>query len=370
VSTPTTKKPEWVPLDSLLFDPENPRLPTSKTNASDEEVLRYMLEEGKVTDLMQSIGQQDYFSGEPLMAIPSAKKPGKFEVVEGNRRLAALKLLNRPELAPIKRTSVETIVAEAQFKPTSAPVIVYERRADVLQYLGYRHITGVDQWDALAKARYLNQLLGLYPGMEYASQLRNLSKTIGSRSDYVHKLLTGFALYKDIESSEFFGIPGIGEESFSFSVLTTALSYKGISDHVGIGTEMNRFDSSTVDQTHLKEFTEWLFKETAEGRTRLGESRNLRTLNAVVLSKRALAEFRKGRGLDEARLLTDEPNQVFTAAIDHSLRRLKDARDQSHLLDAPSEHDIEALLELARMAKDLHDAMKIKRNSPSDLDLI
>jgi hypothetical protein len=329
-----------------------------------------MLEEGKVTDLMQSIGQQDYFSGEPLMAIPSAKKPGKFEVVEGNRRLAALKLLNHPELAPIKQTSVETIVAEAQFKPTSAPVIVYDRRADVLQYLGYRHITGVDQWDSLAKARYLNQLLGLYPDMDYVSQLRNLSKTIGSRSDYVHKLLTGFALYKDIESSNFFDIPGISEESFSFSVLTTALSYKGISDHVGIGTEMNRFDPSSVDQTHLKEFTEWLFKETAEGRTRLGESRNLRTLNAVVLSKRALAEFRKGRSLDEARLLTDEPNQVFTAAIDHSLRRLKDARDQSHLLDSPSEHDIDALIELARMAKDLHDAMKIKRNSPSDLDLI
>ncbi|MBS1941153.1 MAG: ParB N-terminal domain-containing protein [Bacteroidetes bacterium] len=368
MSTPATKTPEWVPLDNLLFDPENPRLPTSKTNATDEEVFRYMLEEGKVTDLMQSIGQQGYFSGEPLMAIPSAKEPGKFEVVEGNRRLAALKLLSHPDLAPIKQTSVETIVSEARFKPDSAPVIVYDRRADVLQYLGYRHITGVDQWDSLAKARYLNQLLGLYPGMDYAEQLRNLSKTIGSRSDYVHKLLSGFALYKNIEDSDFFGIPGIGEESFSFSVLTTALSYKGISDHVGIGTEISRFDTAKVNSGHLKELTEWLFKETPEGRTRLGESRNLRTLNAVVLSKRALAEFRKGRSLDEARLLTDEPNQVFTAAIDHALRRLKDARDQSHLLDVPSEHDIEALLELARMAKDLHDVMKVKRNNPSDLD--
>lgn len=368
MSTPATKKPEWVLLEDLLFDPENPRLPTSKANASDEEVFRYMLEEGKVTDLMQSIGQQDYFSGEPLMAIPSTKHQGKFEIVEGNRRLAALKLLRNPELAPIKQTSVEAIVREAQFKPTEAPVIKYDQRADVIQYLGYRHITGVDQWDSLAKARYLNQLLGLYPNENYGDQLRILSKTIGSRSDYTHKLLTGFALYKDIEGANFFGIPGISEESFSFSVLTTALSYKGIAEHIGLGTGLNRFDATVVHRSHLKELTEWLFKETAEGRTRLGESRNLRTLNAVVLSKRAIEEFRKGRSLEEARLLTDEPKQVFSAAIDHSLRRLKDARDQSHLIDSPSMHDVDALLELARMARDLHEAMKVKRISPSDLD--
>ncbi|MBK6629196.1 MAG: ParB N-terminal domain-containing protein [Flavobacteriales bacterium] len=368
MSTPATKKPEWQPLDKLLFDPENPRLPTSKTNASDDEVYRYMLEEGKVTDLMQSIGQQGYFSGEPLMVVPSSKTPGKFEVVEGNRRLAALKLLVNPEYAPIKQASVDTIALEAQFKPTEVPVIIYDRRSDVLQYLGYRHITGVDQWDSLAKARYLHQLLGLHSDKSYADQLRNLSRTIGSRADYVHKLLTGFALYKDIEGASFFGIPGISEESFSFSVLTTALSYKGISEHIGLGTGLNRFDAASVNRKHLKELTEWLFKETAEGRTRLGESRKLRTLNAVVLSKRALAEFRKGRSLDEASLLTDEPNQVFTAAIDHALRRLKDARDQSHLIDTPAARDIEALLEVARMAKDLHDAMKVKRNSPSDLD--
>lgn len=48
-----------------------------------------MLDDGEAQDLMSSIGQQDYFPGEPLLVVSAGND--SFIVVEGNRRLAASK---------------------------------------------------------------------------------------------------------------------------------------------------------------------------------------------------------------------------------------------------------------------------------------
>lgn len=42
--------------------------------------------------------------------------------------------------------------------PSVAPCIIYDNEADIIDYLGYRHITGVKDWGALEKARYLDRL--------------------------------------------------------------------------------------------------------------------------------------------------------------------------------------------------------------------
>ncbi len=52
---------------------------------------------------MLSIGQQGYFPGEPLLAV---KSNGNYIVVEGNRRLAAVKLLNGDLLPPKENLKV------------------------------------------------------------------------------------------------------------------------------------------------------------------------------------------------------------------------------------------------------------------------
>lgn len=332
VQAPTMKK-----IEELLFDPHNPRLPSSKANASPTDILRYMLEEGNVTDLMLSISEQGYFEGEALLAIPSENQPGKFEVVEGNRRLAAMVLLKNPHLAPIKQATVKEIVKDAKGPPPNeVPVIIYPKREDVLLYLGYRHITGVDQWDSLAKARYLTQLANTIHVQDYQDKLKSLAKIIGSRKDYVHKLLLGYQLYKVIEDNNFYRIEGLNEEAFDFSVLTTATSYKGISNFLGIDEESFENTSDKIDLTNLKDLTEWMFKEN-EGKTRLGESRNLKTLNAVISSPRAILEFREGRSLEEARLFTSEPLELFGILIEQSLLRLKDALVQAPHIERPEE---------------------------------
>ena len=102
-----------IPLSNLLFDPENPRLPKEfRGNRDEQAIIKHMLRDESLIELMKSIGQTGYSASEPLLVVPESEK---YIVVEGNRRLAALKLLSNPELAVIRRKSVDEVINEKRY---------------------------------------------------------------------------------------------------------------------------------------------------------------------------------------------------------------------------------------------------------------
>ncbi len=143
----------FVSVDELYLDPDNPRLPTT-VDRSNDSMLDYIARHFSIEELMQAIGVNGYFPGEPLLVVP--RERGGFTVVEGNRRLTAVKLLNTPEL--VAKRSIKCIADDAEGVPKSLPVVQFNEREDILTYLGHRHITGVKAWKSLAKARYLREL--------------------------------------------------------------------------------------------------------------------------------------------------------------------------------------------------------------------
>ena len=86
---------QFILLDNLSLDLENPRLPMSfrKEVRSKESIINWLLEDASIIELMLAIGENDFFIGEALLAIESGEE-GKYIIVEGNRRLASLFLLN------------------------------------------------------------------------------------------------------------------------------------------------------------------------------------------------------------------------------------------------------------------------------------
>lgn len=148
-------------LDNLKFDEKNPRLPIRLQGITDEsKVIDYMVKYGNIIELMLSTAETGYSDAEPLLIVK--KTDGTYTVVEGNRRLAALKLLSKPELTKVRIQSIKDVISDAKYIPTEIPCILYPDREDVLDYLGYRHITGVKDWGALGKARYLDQLYQIH----------------------------------------------------------------------------------------------------------------------------------------------------------------------------------------------------------------
>lgn len=104
--------PVWTsqptPVDDLLLDSRNPRLTDFGLNegASQAEILNVLWTKMAVDEVALSIAENGYFQHEPLYA---AREGGKLHVVEGNRRLAAVKLLRDAKLrAQIKATRLRT----------------------------------------------------------------------------------------------------------------------------------------------------------------------------------------------------------------------------------------------------------------------
>lgn len=344
---------QFIPVENLRFDPENPRLPTGVDVHDGSAVLAWMLNDATIIELMGSIGQQGYFPGEPLLCVPvQGQDAGDYLVVEGNRRLAAVVLLLEPELAKVRRKAVLDVATGADYRPELLPALVFQDRGEILDYLGYRHITGIKEWDPLAKARYLWQLARKYEGRDQAETFRELAKTIGSRGDYVARLLTGLALYDVIAENDFFGLRGLDETAIKFSLLTTALTYNNIVSFLGLGSSQDP-NLRGIELASLERLTSWMFERGPEGNTRVGESRNLSDLSAVVASEEALKYFNRGMALEDAAMLTEMPTQIFQKMILQAKDRLEIAQKHLHRVDNPTAEDMELLVELMQLIRDM-----------------
>ena len=323
-----------LPVSKLIFDAKNPRLPKSIDPTDEDGVIKWMLDHANVIELMGSIGEQGYFAGEPLIVVPSATHTGKFEVVEGNRRLTAVKLLRDPTLAPTKKKAVLAMAESAQHKPDILPCLRFAERSQVMHYLAYRHVTGIQMWEPLQKARYLRQLADSegFRGLAKDELRRRLAREIGSNAHYVARLLAALAVYDQIAEAGYFGVPGLTEDELSFSVLSTALtSFGNIASYVGMGSSTDD-DVSGIKKPELENLTRWLFEENSEGFTRVAESRELKVLNRVLAVDAARDRFITGRPLAEADLFTQGPTETFRAAVNQARERLTVARDCVHPL--------------------------------------
>ena len=313
------------PLVKLLdFDPENPRFFDVINNVavSDETSIVRMMEQENLDELVGSIGNQGFFPGEPLLVAPNREAPGRYIVVEGNRRLAALRaLLGFIPSDKLTRTIAEA-VNQASFKPTEVECFLFPQRRDILKYLGFRHISGPRRWEPLSKARYLADLIrNFYLSLPREEQLLAVARDIGSRKSYVAQLLTALNLYDRAKAANFYDLQRVDEEDISFSLLSTALSYTNIVTFLNLKSR-DAVDVEGVNDAHAKELLGWMFAQDQKGDTVLGESRRLKVLAAVVGSPRASLELRRHNNLDQAYVFTSGPTETFTkilAAIESSI---------------------------------------------------
>lgn len=306
-------------ISDLELDRENPRLPSRLKGAEERDILEYLALKTNIEDLITSIGENDFFPGEAIVVTRSASESGKYVVLEGNRRLTALKLLQDVDLAKAISNSIADAVSRAKHRPTVVPAYEVNSRNDVLQYLGFRHVSGVQRWEPLAKARYLRLLYQTAEGTP-ESRYGQIAGEIGSRRDTVRKNLDALAAYEVIVESNFFNIPRLDEESFRFGVFYTALANPKIATFTG-ARDYNDRPTHPIENPHvlktgeISELTKWMFEIHDDGHTLLGDSRNIPMLAEVVASPAALQLLRSGATLDVARRETPDIQNEFIRNI-------------------------------------------------------
>ncbi|MCU0326389.1 MAG: ParB/RepB/Spo0J family partition protein [Spirosomaceae bacterium] len=340
-----------IPIDNLRLDEQNPRLPESLKGQKEQDVLNWMLSDATLIDLMASIAQNGFFSGEPIIGV---FEDNKYTVIEGNRRLSAVKLLSQPHLAKVSPKAVEEIANEAKVKnniPTTLWVYVVENRETVENYLAFRHVSGVKQWPVISKAKYLYNLyqkkdskgIGVY---------KELAKEIGSKVSYVRRLLIGYEVFLMIQNKRFYNIPDLEEENFDISLITDAITMNSaIAEYMGVNLELaNPFEH--INQEKLKEVTEWLYLKQSNGKTKVGENRNLRILNKVIQNYNARDSFIRGeKSLSEAAEITDLVDENIRLYLNAALKSLGEAQRVIHKSTFPNKKDKDIAEEIIESAE-------------------
>jgi hypothetical protein len=141
---------------SLHLDAKNPRLGRETTARAPREIIQYLFEHDKAVEVADSIATRGYFPNEPLLAV---KENDRLVVVEGNRRLAALKALREPGLLEgpkhrqVERLSRKIIDPESI---ASVPVTIAPNRKATDRQIAGRHIgTPVLAWQAENRASFI-----------------------------------------------------------------------------------------------------------------------------------------------------------------------------------------------------------------------
>lgn len=143
-------------VSALHLDSKNPRIGREITARAPRDIIQYLFEHDKALEVAQSIATRGYFPNEPLLAI---KEDGRLVVVEGNRRLAALKALREPALLEGSlRRQVERLAKQIEDPKSIAnvPVTLAPSRRSTDRQISGRHVgTQVLAWQAENRASFI-----------------------------------------------------------------------------------------------------------------------------------------------------------------------------------------------------------------------
>jgi hypothetical protein len=272
---------ERLEVDKLLFDPRNPRLAEYgiTSDVTQPELLKTLWQKRAIEELAMSIAYNGYFLHEPLFV---AEENGKLHVIEGNRRLAAVKLLLDKSLREkLRATDLPEIDAERRKEISKLPCLVTTRE-EVWRYLGFKHVNGPSNWGSYAKAQYIALV-----HHKYEVPLEEIARQIGDKNSTVHRMYRGLMVIEQAERGKVFDRKEIAKPSFYFNYIYTALDYPGFSNFLGLDSKgvTTREPVPKAKIKQLGEVCEWLYGNTHRNKQSLIRSQNpdLKTLDSILI---------------------------------------------------------------------------------------
>lgn len=187
---------------SLLLDSKNTRIPSDRRSDDQRCLIQELLENEDVKELAASIAKLGLFPNERLLVLATDRH---YVVLEGNRRLAAIKLLLNPGLAPtdaqvsyFRKLSDKANLSEL----ATLEITVYPTRILAAPVISVLHIgDSKKHWSSLQQARFYRELVdeGLTPE-EIAE--RESGVTLGQvraflRSEQMHRVALTLNLDED-----------------------------------------------------------------------------------------------------------------------------------------------------------------------------
>lgn len=257
---PVAPKIKYAKVDDLYLDPTNPRLGRRVASAklAQDKVLDAM-KDWTLDELATSFLESGYWPQEAVIVV---REPlygtERIVVVEGNRRLAALKLLKQAfDGAPSSSRWRELILGQELPKHffDEIPYIEVASRKDVSAYLGFRHVTGIKEWNPAEKAQYIAKLIE-----EENLSYDDVRRKIGSKTPTVRQHYIAYRLLLQMDDHDEIDVDRV-EEKFSvlYLSLRTAGAQKFLDINIQATPEQARQPVPPGHLQNLANFSKWLF---------------------------------------------------------------------------------------------------------------
>lgn len=332
-------------IDDLNLDPNNPRLGRAEVakGLSQAQVLD-ILKTWSLFELAQSMARHGFWPQEALLVVEESLQGAPATiVVEGNRRLAAAKLLLAAQNGAPMNAAWAALVRDADAAVLDSlrllPCILADSREDADAFLGYRHVTGIKEWHPAEKAEFITHLVE-HRGMSF----KEVAETIGSKGKVVARNHLTYRMLMQLEDEGL--VEEASEIESKFSVLFLALRNAHVRNFVGVAEELDATSPAPpVDPAnlgHLRDLVGWMFG-TSHRQKVLKESREVDKFAFVLTSDRALKYLRSspqphldvayrlagGEGADVVELL-----ESAAISVEQALSVLAHHADEAQVVEA------------------------------------
>jgi hypothetical protein len=341
------KRPQLnIPIERLHLDGDNPRLPAEIQGKAETELLRTLYREFDLDKIAESMSRNGYFDEEPLVTVPQKlprslhnveadakdfssfieNEDVQFTVVEGNRRLATIKLLLDPDLRQSLRVKTwPELTMEIANDLRVLPVIVYVRRKDVIPYLGVRHIVGLKKWDSYAKARYVASMI------KSGFSIDDIEAQIGDDQGAVIK---SYLCYQILEQAKDEGEFDVKQAQEDFSLLLLAIGQGNVKNFLGLPKRLAQANmESPVPHeklSNLQDFMIWIFGANKRSPV-IKESRDITNfLSHIVASLEAITYLNRTGDLEGAYDRTDGEEKLILKYLMTANTKLEGALGMAH----------------------------------------
>ncbi len=346
-----------IEVSDLRFDLKNPRLAEYdlSANSNEVDVVKVLWEVMDVMELVMSIAASGFFAHEPIIV---AREDGKNVVIEGNRRLAAVKMLLDPKLAETLGVDVPPITEGARKDLRTLPAVL-STREEAWQYLGFKHVNGPAKWSSYAKSQYIADV-----HRNFKVPLEDIARQIGDTHRTVQRLFRGLMVIEQAERMKLFDRENRYHRHFSFSHLYTGIGYDGIASFIGLRPETEETEEPVPREkkNELRELCIWLYGSKREDKRPEIQSQNpdLRKLDAVLADGEAVAALRAGIELTLAFDMSKPSSSVFAESLYAAKRNLEKARGLVSTGYDGSDRLLTVANDVAELADDLHHDMDRK----------
>ena len=341
-------KPQLIEISALEFDPLNPRtVERLGLDASQAQIEEFLLGgEMKARELVPSFIENGYIPYEPVI-VKHDKRKGTFVVVEGNRRLAALRSMRNSK-------EDEDKAAFAKHGLSRVPCLMFEGdERQLLAYLGLRHLSKTKDWTTAAKGAFVERVLRASEDADPAVRLREAGRLTNTSTGALRLTLLTRRLFEQATALGLSLATTGADSETTFWHLGDAVRRSNTKGYLGLQENPDPLIAPTYNEDRFEKLITWLYGNPKTKQSALIHSiRDIPDLNNCLGDRRSTKALENGASLKEAL----EELEAAGATVAAHLERAKKSIQRAGT--GLSEVDKDGLDQINTAHKELNDALE------------